>query len=236
MNSPYGLPAECLTCHLRPDNFCCSLSQESLEAFKQIKHATVFPEGAVIFVEGQLPRGIFILCQGQAKLSTTSRDGKAFILRIATGGEILGLDAVVTGKPYELTMETMQPSRLAFVNREEFLRFLKQQGDACLQAAQHISRDCHDAYEAARLIALSHSVPGRVAKFLLTSATDGQVTNGVVRARLALTHTDIAQLVGTTRETITRTLAEFRKKDIVEIRASTLIIHNKPALERLAVA
>jgi len=236
MNSPYGLPAECLTCHLRPGNFCCSLSRESLEALKQIKHATVFPEGAVIFVEGQLPRGIFMLCQGQAKLSTTSRDGKAFILRIATGGEILGLDAVVTGKPYELTMETMQPSRLAFVNREEFLRFLKEHGDACLQAAQHISRDCHDAYEAARLIALSHSIPGRVAKFLLASATDGQGTNGVVCARLALTHTDIAQLVGTTRETITRTLAEFRKKGIVEIRASTLIIHNKPALERLVAA
>ncbi len=236
MNSPYGLSAECLTCRQRSGNFCCALSPESLEAFNQIKHATVFPEGAVIFVEGQLPRGIFMLCQGQAKLSTTSRDGKTFILRIATGGEILGLDAVVTGNPYELTMETMQPSRLAFVNREEFLRFLKEHGDACLQAAQHISRDCHDAYQVVRLIGLSHSASERIAKFLLASATDGLVTNGVVRARLALTHADIAQLMGTSRETITRTLAEFRKKDIAEIRASTLIIHNKPALERLAVA
>ena len=145
MNSPYGLSAECLTCHLGSGKFCRALSLESLQAFSQIKHATVFPEGAVIFIEGQLPRGIFMLCQGQAKLSTTSRDGKTFILRIANGGEILGLDAVVTGKPYELTMETMRPSRLAFVNREDFLRFLQEHGDACLLAAQHISRDCHDA-------------------------------------------------------------------------------------------
>jgi CRP/FNR family transcriptional regulator, cyclic AMP receptor protein len=162
---------------------------------------------------------------------TTSRDGKTFILRIANGGEILGLDAVVTGKPYELTMETMRPSRLAFVNREDFLRFLQEHGDACLQAAQHISRDCQDAYEVARLIGLSHSVSGRIAKFLLTSATDGLVTNGVVRLRLALTHTGIAQLVGTSRETIARTLAEFRKKDIVELKASILTIHNRYALE-----
>ena len=195
-----------------------------------------FLKARSFLLKDKLPRGIFMLCQGQAKLSTTPRDGKTFILRIATGGEILGLDAVVTGKPYELTMETMQPSRVAFVNRVDFLRFLKEHGDACLQAAQHISRDCHDAYEVARLIGLSHSVPGRVAKFLLTSATDGLVTNGVVRARLALSHADIAQLVGTSRETIARTLSEFRKKGIVELKASILTIHNKYALEQLVAA
>ena len=236
MNSPYGLPAECLTCHLRPDNFFCALSQESLKSFNQIKHATVFPEGAVIFVEGQTPRGIFMLCQGQAKLSTNSHNGKTLILRIAKPGEVLGLHAIVTSKPYEVTVETMQPSQLNFVNREDFLRFLKEHGDACLQAAQQISRDCRDAYDVVRSIGLSHSVPGRVAKFLLASATDGRVTNGVVRANLALTHEDIAQLMGTSRETITRTLSEFRKKDIVELKGSTLIIHNKSALERLVPA
>ena len=100
MNSPYGVPAECLSCRQRPDNYFCALSQESLEAFNQIKHSAVFPERAVIFIEGQTPRGIFMLCQGQAKVSTTSRDGKTFILRIAKAGEALGLHAVVTGKPY----------------------------------------------------------------------------------------------------------------------------------------
>lgn len=83
MNSPYGPPAECASCHLRSDNFSCALSHKSLNAFHQVKHAAVFPEGAVIFVEGQSPRGIFMLCQGQAKLSTTSREGKTFILRLA---------------------------------------------------------------------------------------------------------------------------------------------------------
>ena len=238
MNSPYGLPCveNCLTCHLRSENFFCALPQESLEAFNQMTHAEAFPEGAVIFLEGQTPRGIFMLCQGQAKLSTTARDGKTFILRIAKAGEILGLHATVTGRPHELTVETMQPCQLNFVSREDFLPFLKKHGDACLHAAQHISRDCKDAYDVVRSIGLSHSVSGRLAKFLLTSATDGQVTNGVVRTRLALTHEDIAQLTGTSRETITRILSEFRKKDIVELKGSTLIIHDKPALERLVAA
>jgi CRP/FNR family transcriptional regulator, cyclic AMP receptor protein len=236
MNSPYGLPAECLTCHLRSDRFFCALSHESLKAFNQIKRGAVFPDGAVIFIEGQAPRGIFMLCQGQAKLSITSSAGKTLILRIAKPGEVLGLDAVVTGKPYESTVETMLPSLLNFVNREDFLRFLKEHSDACLQAAQHIIRDCHDLYDVVRSIGLSHSASGRIAKFLLASAGDGQVTNGVVHAKLALTHEDMAQLMGTSRETITRTLTEFRKMEIVELKGSTLIIHNKPALERLVEA
>jgi CRP/FNR family cyclic AMP-dependent transcriptional regulator len=236
MNSPYGLPTECVNCHLRSDNFFCALSQESLEAFNQIKHAAVFPGGAVIFVEGQPPRGIFLLCQGQAKLSTNSRDGKTFILRIAKPGEVLGLHAIVTGKPYELTVETMQPSRLNYVSREDFVPFLKEHGDACLRAAQHISRDCEDAYDVIRSIGMSHSVSGRVAKFLLALNADGRVTDGILHSKLSLTHDDIAQLLGTSRETITRTLTEFRKKDIVELKHCTLTIHDKPALERLVTA
>ncbi|HLJ25448.1 MAG TPA: Crp/Fnr family transcriptional regulator [Candidatus Angelobacter sp.] len=236
MNSPYGLPAECLTCNLRSDTFFCALSRQTLQAFNKIKRGAVFPDGAIIFVEGQAPRGIFMLCQGQAKLSITSPAGKTLILRIAKPGEVLGLDAVVTGKPYQLTAEMMQPSLLNFVNREDFLRFLKEHSDACLQATQHIIRDSREAYDVVRSIGLSHSVSGRVAKFLLATATEGQIANGVVRASLALTHEDIAQLMGTSRETITRTLSELRKKDIVEIKGSTLIIHNKPALERLVAA
>ncbi|HEX4921275.1 MAG TPA: Crp/Fnr family transcriptional regulator [Candidatus Bathyarchaeia archaeon] len=233
MNSPYGLLADC---HLRSDDFLCAPSSESLGAFNQIKHGVVFPEGAVIFAEGETPRGIFMLSQGQAKLTTTSRDGKTFILRIAKPGEILGLHSVVTDKPYDATVETMQPCQLNFVNREDFLRFLKEHSDACLQAAQQISRQCLDAYEVVRSIGMSHSVSRRVAKFLLASATDGQVRKGVVRVKLVLTHEEIAQVTGTSRESITRILSEFREKDIAELKGSTLTIHNKAALERLVAA
>jgi CRP/FNR family transcriptional regulator len=227
------LPTECFSCHLRSDNFFCALSQESSEAFNHIKHAAVFPESAVIFIEGQSPRGVFMLCQGQAKLSIASPEGKAFILRIAKPGELLGLHAVVTGKAYEVTVETMRPCQLNFVSRKDFLQFLKTHGDACLKAAQHISRDYQDACDVVRSVGLAHSISERLAKFLLESSGDGQIANGVLCAKLALTHEDIAQLIGTTRESITRTLAEFRKLEIVELKNSTLTIRNKPALEAL---
>ena len=231
-----SVPDECLACHLRSDNFFCALSPASLDAFNRIKQTAVFPAGVVIFVEGQTPRGVFLLCQGQAKLSTNSHDGKALILRIAKPGEVLGLDAMVTGRPYQVTVETMQPSQLNFVSGENFIRFLHQHGDACLRAVQQISRDCCQAYDVVRSIGLSQSVSARVARFLLASVSDEPATDGAVRVRLTLTHEDIAQLTGTSRETITRILSGFRKQNIVELKGSTLIIHNQSALERLVAA
>jgi CRP/FNR family transcriptional regulator, cyclic AMP receptor protein len=135
-----------------------------------------------------------------------------------------------------LTVETMQPSQLDFAGREDFLGFLKDHGDACLHAAQHIGRDYQHACDVVRSVGLSHTISERLAKFLLESSAEGQVANGVVRARLALTHEDISQLIGTSRETITRTLSEFRKMEIVELKGSTLIIRDKAALGRLVAA
>ena len=238
MNVPYGLPCveNCLTCHLRSDNFFCSLPKESLGAFNQIKHAAVYPENSVIFMEGQAARGIFMLCQGQAKLSITASDGKTLILRIANAGEILGLHTTVTARQYELTAETMQPCQLNFVSREDFVLFLKKHGEACLQAAQHISRDYQDACNVARSVGLSHSISERLARFLLESSAEGRIADGIVRAKLALTHDEISQIIGTSRETITRTLSQFRKMEIAELKGSTLIIRDKVALGRLVAA
>jgi CRP/FNR family transcriptional regulator len=232
--SPYGLSPECFNCHLHPDNFFCSLSEVSLRAFDQIKRTYFFPEGAVICVEGQSPRGVFVLCEGRVKLFTSSRLGKTLIVRIAKPGEVFGLHAVVIDEPYELTVETMQPCRLSFVEREDFLQFLKRHGDASLRCAQQISRDCKHSYDVLRSISLSNSVSGRVAQFLLDSATAGAVKNGVFKTTLALTHENIAQLTGTSRETVSRTLNGFKKNEIAELNGSTLTIHNKAALERLA--
>jgi CRP/FNR family cyclic AMP-dependent transcriptional regulator len=226
----------CLSCHLRSRDFFCDLSQESLEAFNKIKHAAVFPDHAVVLVEGQSPWGVFVLCQGRVKLSTASREGKTLIVRIAEPGELLGLHAILTGGPYELTVETMQPCQLNFVAKEDMLRFLVEHADAALRATQHLARDCSDAYGVVRTIGLSHSVSERFARFLLESAVDGEVKNGTVHVRLAMTHEEISQLVGTSRETITRLLSDFRRNDLAELKGSMLIIHNRPALKSMVRA
>ena len=238
MSSPYGLQISesCVICKLRQHGFFCDLPKPSLEHFEKIKYASAFPQGAVLFVEGQAPRGVYIICSGRVKLTTTSRDGKTLILRIAQAGEVLGLHGTVSGKPYELTAETLQPCQLDFVKRDDFLKFLQNHADACLNAAQHLSQNCQNAYEMIRSLGLSHSVSEKLARLLLEWASGGETTKDGVRIKVALTHEEIAQLIGTSRETVTRVLGEFRDKDLAQLRGSTLLIRNKAALEKLVGA
>lgn len=237
-HSPYGLPIidNCVGCKLRNNNSFCALSQAAVQDLDDIKHVSCFPEGSVVFLEGQDARGVYIVCQGRAKLTTTNADGKSMILKIAEPGTILGLHACISGKPYEVTLETLQPSQLAFIRRDDFLRFLNQHPDACLRAAQHIARDCQSAYEVIRSIGLSHSVSEKLARLLLQWSTEARVVNGVIRLKLALTHEEMAQLIGTSRETVTRTLSEFKKQHVLELTGSTLLIRDKAALERLVAS
>ncbi len=125
--TPYGLDIieSCLACKMRAEHIFCDLPPAALQSFENIKYATAYPKGAVLFVEGQTPRGIFVLCKGRVKLSICSTDGKTLILKIAEPGEVLGLSATVSGKPYELTAETVDPCQVNFVKREDFLRFLQ---------------------------------------------------------------------------------------------------------------
>jgi CRP/FNR family transcriptional regulator, cyclic AMP receptor protein len=235
-HSPYGLPIvdQCAKCLLRGENFFCSLSPESRRDLDAIKHTTSYPEGAIVFVEGQAARGVYVMCQGRAKLTTTNREGKTLILRIAQPGEILGLHSVVSGVPYELTVETLQPCQLAFISREDFNRFLKTHGDACLHAAQHLSRDCQSAYSSIRSIGLSHSAAERLARLLLQWADDGKMVDGMIRVKLALTHEEISQIIGISRETVTRLLGEFKRQRVSELKGSTLVVRDRAALENLA--
>jgi len=235
MSTPYGIQISenCLLCKLRDPGFFCNLPKLSLQELERVKYASAYPQGAVLFLEGQAPRGVYVICSGRVKLSTTSRDGKTLILRIAQAGEVLGLHATVSGKPYELTGETLQPCQLDFIRREDFLRFLQHHADACLNAAEHLSKNCQSAYEMIRSLGLSHSVSEKLARLLLEWSSDGDVTKEGIRIKVALTHEEIAQLIGTSRETVTRVLGEFREKQLAQLRGSTLMILNKPALERM---
>jgi CRP/FNR family cyclic AMP-dependent transcriptional regulator len=232
--SPYGLPlADDVSSMLQKQDDAHPLSEKALADLDRISHPMPYPEGAIIFAEGQAPRGVFILCRGRVKLTTTNREGKTFILRIAEACEFLGLHAVVTGKAYEVCVETLYCSELAFINRSDFLRFLKDHPDACIHVATQISNECQAAYETIRSIGLAHSASEKLGRLLLQWRGDGWTGKNTVRLKLPLTHEEIAQLIGTSRETVTRILSEFKRKQIVELSGSTLSIRNMGALEKL---
>ena len=168
MLSPYGMEIveSCITCKLRTDRIFCDLPDAALQAFENIKYATAYPEGAVLFVEGQMPRGIFVLCKGSVKLSINSPSGRTVIVKLADPGEVLGLSATISGKPYEVTAETLDPCQVNFVKREDFLHFLKDDVEACFKVAEQLSEKYHNACKEAGSLGLSHSAAEKLAKLL----------------------------------------------------------------------
>lgn len=181
-----------------------------------------------------MARGVFVLCNGRVKLSTSSIDGKTLIVRIADPGEVLGLPATITGKPYELTADAVEPVQANFISRTDFLNFLRDHGEAALRVAQQLGETYHAAIAEMRSIGLAHSAGEKLARFLLDWCASHGNGKGETSAKLTLTHEEIAQMIGASRETVTRLFTDFKKKQLLQVKGSTLILSNKEALEHLA--
>jgi len=110
MRSPYGLNIidDCVVCPVREEHLFCNLSLPVLQRLNEIKSTAVYPKSAVLFIEGQRPRGVFVLCTGKVKLSTSSSEGKTIITKISEPGDVLGLNATVSDRPYEVTAEMIE--------------------------------------------------------------------------------------------------------------------------------
>jgi len=246
MRSPYGLEvAECCKgCSRFSERSFCNLPEDALRALDSLKFTTLYPKGALLFVEGQTSRGVYVLCSGRVKLTATSSDARVIITRIVEPGEILGLCAALSSEPYEVTAETLEPCQINFVRGEDFLRFISQHGEAGLRVARQLGHNYRAALEQVRMLGLSHSAAAKFARFLLETgsrrpqpAANGNGASGHATAdrfRLTLTHEEIGQLIGASRETVTRLFTEFKGERLIEVRGTTLLLNNRAALQALA--
>src|SRR5579863_1257862 len=235
MLTPYGLKIieSCLICPLRHDRIFCDLPLIDLQTLQAMSSLATYPKGSILFVEGQEPRGVFILCNGKVKLSAGSADGKSLIMRIAGAGEIIGLPGTISAKPYELTAEALEPLQANFVGREPFLKFLREHGDAALRVAQILSDIYYATCREVRYLGLSSSAAEKLARFILDLKPAKNSEPGKARVVLALTHEEVANMIGTSRETVSRLFTGLKKKQFVDIHGTTLAILNKEALEQL---
>jgi CRP/FNR family transcriptional regulator len=235
MRTPYGLNItdNCVTCPVREQHLFCNLADTTLHMLNELKSTAVYPKGAILFIEGQQPRGVFILCAGKVKLSTSSREGKTIITKLSSPGDVLGLNATISNRPYEVTAEMVEPGQANFVARDAFLAFLREHGDVAVRVAEQLSRNYYAAYEEIKTLGLATSPSEKFARLLLAWPIESRDVGKGVQLRMTLTHEEIAEMIGTTRETVSRLFSEFKKKQLVSVKGTTLTIRNTRVLQDL---
>jgi CRP/FNR family transcriptional regulator len=221
----------CLTCSVREEHLFCNLPIPTVHRLNEISATAVYPKGAMLFTEGQKPRGVFVLCAGKAKLSISSHKGKTIITRVSERGDVLGLNAVVSNRSCEVTAELMEQGQVNFISRASLLQLLKDDSEVALHVAVELSRSYYAAHEEIRTLGLASSLSERLAKLLLSWSSKTIQTDGSTQITLMMTHAEIAETIGTTREVVTRLFSEFKQKHLIQMKGTTLLIRNRALQE-----
>jgi CRP/FNR family transcriptional regulator len=194
-----------------------------------------YPSNIVLFTETQPASGIYVILEGEVKLSINSSDGRRLSFHIAKAGEVLGLSSALNRGSYEMTADTVYPARIAHISRQVFLQFLSRHPDVYPIVTREVSRSFNLACEQLRMVGLSTSVPERLARLLLVwSDEPGQKPERAAHCHLSLTHEEIGEFIGASRETVTRTLSIFKNRHLVAQHGCTLTIPSRMALESYA--
>jgi CRP/FNR family transcriptional regulator len=221
-----------LACLTDKGQVFCDLSTSALKSLDSFTSPMNYPKGAELFREGQTVRGVFVVSSGQVKLSICSRDGKVIILKVSQAGELLGLHATLSGKPYEVSATVTEQAQVTFVPRSLFVRFLQMNGEFFLRITQLLMDSHYSKHELIQSLVLSRNASEKLSRLLLSwSASHGR---GQDRFQIGLTQEEIAGMIGVTRETVARLLTEFKNRQFLAIKGATVTIRNRAALENLA--
>lgn len=234
--SPYGLEViqSCLACPAREESLFCNLGPAPLAALNAIRRTTLYPKGALLFVEGQPCRGLFVLCSGKAKLAASSQGGRSVIVGIAGAGEVLGLGAALANRPYEISAETLEPAEVNFLAREEFLHFLQEFGEVSVRVAQHLGMELLRVHNQLSRIALGPTARAKLASVLLEwGRSETPREGGKLEFHLRLSHEEIGACIGSSRETVTRLLNDFRRRGLVKTRGAVVSLPDPDKLKAL---
>ena len=183
---------------------------------------SVHGRGVILFAEGEPVRGAYILRSGRASVSISSSEGRVGMLRIAEPGDVLGLNSVLRNGSYDTTVKTLEPCRTDFIPRSQLIELMEQSEAGARAILKILSRDLTELTDRAKLVLLPQSASGRLARLLLEGTLDK-----------VLTHEQIAQMICTSRETVTRLLATLSRQQVIRVTSDSILILDRLALDRI---
>ncbi len=255
----------CVECMVRGAQGFCSLDGNALRGLNRIGTQVRFRERETLLAEGAMPERVYVVCEGTVKLTTSSRDGRLLLLRVAGAGDVLGLAAALKGSGYEATAVALEECEVRVIPRADFMRFMQEFDGVARNSAHAVAGEYGSAVLSARRLALSGSAAGKLASVLLdwgrmaagrramaASERDVEVSrtvdtlasgaagastvmedDGTLRFRMPLTHEELGQMAGVSRETATRVLTQLKLERLLEVDGEMMVVCSPERLEKL---
>ena len=205
------------------------LPREQLEKIAAITLERTFHRGDQVFSEGEAPEGFYIVAAGQVKIYKMSREGKELILHFFGPGEPIGEVAVFSGSPYPANAEALVKSELLYIARKDFERLVTAQPAIALNMLGILSVRLRQFTVQIENLSLKE-VSGRLAAYLLHQAGE----NGSDLVTLDITKGQLASLLGTIPETLSRALAKLSEQGAIVVDGRAIRINNPKQLRALA--
>lgn len=219
-------------CEKHSSNGNTIFAEDEFPAFESLKTSVFYPKGAMLFTEGQSPKGIYLIRKGRFKLSACSVDGRIIIFDVIKAGEILGISSTVSNSPHIATAEAIEDCQISFVPKKDFLDYLENNPQIALTVLKQLSRDYRTACHHICSLGLSASAADKLATLLIGwCKARGDERQPPYRLDMLYTHEEIAQMIGTSRETVTRILRSFSDRELIVRKGSELVIPSLRSLE-----
>jgi len=223
----------CQSCRVQEHLFLNHLTPAQRQELTDASFRISLPSASTIFREGDAADGVRVLRRGRVKIVMNSEEGRTVLLYIAAPGELLGLSTAISGDVGKISAVTLEPCDLDLIPRDAFLDFLNRHEAESRAALEELSAQHSCILDAIRRLSLAPSLLANLARFLLglNCPEEGPQTDTV---HLRLTHEEIAQQLGATRESITRSFSKLRRNNIIEQRGQSILIRDRGVLEHLA--
>jgi CRP/FNR family transcriptional regulator, cyclic AMP receptor protein len=201
------------------------LDRPSVRSFAELTREQRFAKNAMIVAEGDAGDALYVVRAGEVRVMLVGDDGREVILNVLGVGAHFGELALIDGRPRSAHVIATQPSVLLVLRRVDFRQRVEQNPAVAWTMMVELSRRLRQADGTIGSLVLL-DVPGRVAKVLLEHATPGEPAT-LVRQ---LTHQTIAHMIGASRETVSRAMAEFQEKEYIAVQRRVVTIINRTAL------
>ncbi|GEM_PF-200243 len=212
--------------------FTDAMEYKELKDLSAEKDLKIYNKKDIVFREGSYPVGIYYLNKGKVKTFMTNDDAKDYITGLYKEGEFFGYSTILENKPYTESAMTLEESEVCLIPKEEFFNLLYTNKDVAKKFIAMLSNNLLAIEE--RLIDLAYnSVRKRVAQSLVLLKERYEKENQEDYFNISISREDLANIVGTSKESVIRTLSDFKEEGLVEIKGSNIKIVNWEKLDRM---